>query len=263
MCGGAIEIRTDPKNTAYVVTEGASKRDYGDEKGGGEGEGEIKVMTEGERERLREDAFAALEVKVEDRRKQFSEKARIEELQDTGAKGWEDPYAASKKLRRAFRADRKAREGREKITEALKERMGLGIELLDENDEDRRRAGFVEFGVVGGEEAMQRARSKPLFAQAEAETETEKRNSSPKKEKAKSSRGDTAAQQLRKELGNNTRAAMDPFLLSNHGNAVSSMKSTTILKRKDPNTRNSTPTPSPPDGKLQPASLLLVNYDSD
>ncbi|KAL8784482.1 MAG: hypothetical protein Q9195_009029 [Heterodermia aff. obscurata] len=247
VCGGGIEIRTDPKNTEYVVREGARRRDYGEGKDGGE---EIRVMSEGERERLRGDAFAALEVKVDDRRKQHSEKARIEELQDVGGRGWEDPYAASKKLRRAFRADRKAREGREKIMEALRERMGLGIELLDENEEDRRRAGFVEFGV-----GVKEATSKPLFAQPE-----EQSNSNSNSKKAKGTKGDVAAQQLRKELGNNTRAAMDPFLSSINGNAISPIKTkhSTILRKKDPNTTDSTP----PDSKPPPPSLL-VDYDSD
>ena len=100
---------------------------------------------------------------------------------------------------------------------------------------------------------MLRARNKPLFAHA---TPSERGNS----KQANGNKGDVAAQQLRRELGNNTRAAMDPFL--SPGNAVSSMKSTTtVLRRKDPNTTDSTSTPSPPDSK-QPGSLL-VDYDSD
>jgi hypothetical protein len=64
-CGGAIEIRTDPKNTAYVVTEGARKRDLGEDK---VEEGDIKIMTQEEREARRDNAFAALEGKVEDKK---------------------------------------------------------------------------------------------------------------------------------------------------------------------------------------------------
>ncbi|KJZ74642.1 hypothetical protein HIM_05992 [Hirsutella minnesotensis 3608] len=35
-CGGAIEVRTDPQNTAYVVVAGGKRRDHGDD---GDGEG--------------------------------------------------------------------------------------------------------------------------------------------------------------------------------------------------------------------------------
>jgi coiled-coil domain-containing protein 130 len=36
------------------------------------------------------------------------------------------------------------------MTENLRDRMSLGMDLLEETEEDRRRAGFVEFGKVRG-----------------------------------------------------------------------------------------------------------------
>ena len=162
ICGGWIEIRTDPKNTAYVVTEGGKKRDTGDDK---VLDGDLRMRSEEERERLRNDAFAALEVKVDDQKHMAISKSRIEELQLDKDKNWDDPYAASKNLRRAFRADRKARQKQEALSEDLKDRMSLGINLLEENEDDRRRAGFVEFGQVEGDIAILKAKSKPLFAQ--------------------------------------------------------------------------------------------------
>ena len=193
--------------------------------------GRSRLRLKRRRERLRSDAFAALEVKVEDRRQQTTDKSRIEELYGAKEKDWEDPYAASKKLRRAFRADRKARQGREKITEALRERMGLGIELLEETEEDRRRAGFVEFGVVSGDQAMVRATNKPLFEEA---GNTAKKSA--KKDKTtKANLAQQKAEELRKELGNNTRAVIDPFL-SNGKSAVLSTKPPIVLRKRDANT---------------------------
>ncbi|KAL8723263.1 MAG: hypothetical protein Q9225_000385 [Loekoesia sp. 1 TL-2023] len=186
-CGGWIEIRTDPKNTAYVVVEGAKKRDTGEEK---VREGDMVIMTAEEREKLQSDAFAVLEGRVEEKKQVFSDKSRIEELYRGKERDWEDPYAASRKLRKVFRADRKVREKDDERTEDLKDRMSFGGELLAESEEDKRRAGFVDFGVVDGEVDVVKAKSKPLFASA----------------------GQKRRGGLQSELKNNTRAAVDPFL---------------------------------------------------
>ena len=212
-CGGWIEIRTDPKNTAYVVTEGAKKRDTGEDK---VHEGEIVLRTDEERERLQNDAFAALEVKVGDKRQAATDKGRIEELLEAGDKDWDDPYAASRRLRKSFREERKVREKNLALTEALKDRMSLGIELLPETAEDRRRAGFVEFGdpgAAGSDDAITKARARPLFA-TESTSVKDRVNSG---KKAKKLKGEQIAERrreaLRLEIQQNTRAIIDPFLV--------------------------------------------------
>lgn len=256
VCGGPIEIKTDPKNTAYVVTEGAKKRDTGEDKA--PEDGEIVLRTAEEKERLQNDAFAALEGRVQDTRQQTTDKSRIEELQHAKEKDWDDPYAASKKLRRAFRADRKLRQGKEKITEALKDRMSLGMDLLDETEEDRRRAGFVDFGFVDAETAVIRATSKPLFGLSTRPNEgtSEKRNTTKAELKAKQS-----VEVLQKELGNNTRAALDPFL-------GSGKTPTAITNRKPTVKRRSRSCAGSDIGadlglELTQGIAPLVDYDSD
>ncbi|KAL8925299.1 MAG: hypothetical protein Q9208_003589 [Pyrenodesmia sp. 3 TL-2023] len=186
-CGGWIEIRTDPKNTAYVVTEGARKRDTGDDV---VREGDRVIESAEEKEKRQSNAFAVLEGKVEEKRQVFSDKSRIEELWVEKEKKWDDPYERSRKLRRVFREERKVREKDEQRAEELRNRMSLGMDLLVESEEDRRRAGFVDFGTEDGELAVVKAKSKPLFASA-----GQKRRGS-----------------LQSELENNTRAAVDPFL---------------------------------------------------
>ena len=245
-CGGWIEIRTDPKNTAYVVTEGAKKRDTGEDK---HQEGEIRIRTDEERERLQNDAFAALEGRVEDKRQTLTDKSRIEELQRAKEKDWEDPYAASKRLRGAFRVDRKVREKRVGVTEALKDRMSLGMDLLEENEEDRKRAGFVEFGAMDTSTAIGKATSRPLFAGAgKPKTAITKRD---KVTKAMSD-AEIKREQLRQELSNNTRAAMDPFL--------SLEKPLTLGVKREKTAEVSVAQPA--DGKGA-AVVPLVDYDSD
>jgi coiled-coil domain-containing protein 130 len=243
-CGGWIEIRTDPKNTAYVVTEGAKKRDTGEDK---HQDGEIRIRTDEERERLQNDAFAALEGRVEDKRQTLTDRSRIEELQRAKEKDWEDPYAASRRLRRAFRADRRVRQKNEGSTEALKDRMSLGMDLLAETEDDRRRAGFVDFGALDGETAIVKATSRPLFA-----------GSNPPVGKEKAAKGLSDAElrreKLRQELSRNTMAAMDPFLSGEKPFAA-----TVAAKRK----RDTGVVAVEQNSGKESHAMALVDYESD
>jgi coiled-coil domain-containing protein 130 len=254
-CGGSIEIRTDPKNTAYVVTEGARKRDTGEDK---VEEGEIKILTPEEREKLRSDAFASLEGKVEDKRRLEHSKLRLEELQDLQDEQWEDPYEQSKRLRRAFRADRKVREHQAEITGALQDKMSLGIELLPDREEDIRRAGLIEFGGVDAEEAMAKAVSRPMFDGASPEKKP-KTKALPRTKAAELSA--KRREDFAKQVQSNTRAVLDPFLMGNRASDVPKGISRKIpgVKRKREADEDSVP-------KVAAASnigIALVDYESD
>lgn len=255
-CGGWIEIRTDPKNTAYVVTEGAKKRDLGEDR---LQEGEIRIgATEEDRKRLEEDSFAALEAKKDDAKQAASEKSRIEELYRAKDRDWEDPGEANRRIRRGFRVEKKVRDRRKAAAEALKDRMSLGMDLLDEIEEDGKRASFVEFGEPDGASHLSKSQSRPLFAASKVE-------SIPFRQKIKRGKKISEVEQtkekLRRELTNNTRVAMDPFLRNDR---LPMAKGVTI-KRKSP------PTPPPDDLGLAdtratqtyPVVTALVNYDTE
>ena len=249
-CAGWIEIRTDPKNTAYVVTEGARKRDTGD---GKVEEGDVKILTKEEREALRSNAFAALEGKVEDRQRLEHSKKRLEELQDLSEQQWEDPYEQNRRLRKTFREGRKTREKEASITAALQDKMSLGVDLLPESEDDARRAGFVEFGGVDHNKAVARAISRPLFSSKETPSSKSKPAKLSRKQKveelAKKRTADIVA-----EIADNTKAVMDPFLIPK-----STPKPLLVgVKRKRTESEallaNQT---------QQPAIPGLVDYDSD
>jgi coiled-coil domain-containing protein 130 len=212
-CGGTIEIRTDPKNTAYVVHEGARKRDTGEDK---VLDGDIKILSTEEREARRSNAFASLEGKNEDKARAAETKLRIEELQDVQDKDWEDPYERNRKLRSAFRVERKEREHDAGVAGRLQDKMSLGIELLPENEDDVRRAGYIEFGGVDPMLEMSKAISKPLFA-PENTTKTSGSKSGEGKRMAKKPKAEQLAAKRRAdfaaEVRDNTRAKMDPFLM--------------------------------------------------
>jgi coiled-coil domain-containing protein 130 len=246
-CGGAIEIRTDPANTAYVVVSGGRKRDLGgsDEDSLVQAGAEFVIATEQERAERRETAFSKLEKTIEDRERLFEARERIGELQDAAERQWDDPYLQNQRLRKAFRVGRKARERDAVGTEALKERMGLGIELLPATEEDARRAALVDFGGVDVESDshVERALAQPLFAIMSSTTNnitgkgaiitTESLIGGRKqqqKQKGKSETPFTQGKKLKSEIAadktrenlvseivSNTRAARDPFLAFGSG----------------------------------------------
>ena len=259
-CGGWIEIRTDPKNTAYVVVDGAKKRDTGEDK---ILEGEIVVRTDEERKKLQNDAFAALEVTIDDRKQATTDKTRIEELLEAKDKDWDDPYTASRRLRQAFRADRKVRQKKEALTENLKNRMSLSIDLLDETEEDRRRAGFVDFGNIGdpgSQRSIIRAQAKPLFKAGSGNT-TRPKSKIRQRIPIAAQEAERTKEMLSQELKDNTRAALDPFLTDQADRALPA--SFLSGKRKRSSILHGALETCGMAATTSSASAPLVNYDSD
>ncbi|QSZ36315.1 hypothetical protein DSL72_007441 [Monilinia vaccinii-corymbosi] len=253
-CGGWIEIRTDPKNTAYVISEGARKRDTGEDK---VLEGDVKILTDEEREKLRNNAFASLEGKVEERERLVGSKKRLEELQDLSEQ-WEDPYEANRKLRNTFREGRKAREKEAGVTSALQDKMSLGLDLLPEHEEDVRRAGFIEFGNNDSLTSITKAISKPLFQSDSRPFKAEGKGQKLSRRKQADAltakqRNDAVA-----EIRDNTRAAIDPFLINNQPNGCKSTPKPLLtgVKRKRS-------TPALESAPSTPKVACLVDYDSD
>lgn len=255
-CGGWIEIRTDPKNTAYVVTEGARKRDLGEDK---VEEGDIKIMSKEEREAMRDNAFASLEGKVEDKQRLEYSKKRLEELQDLSEQMWDDPYEQNKRLRRSFREGRKQREKDAGVTAALQDKMSLGLDFLPEHEDDARRAAIVDYGGIDTVRASDQAISKPLFKSQEATAMSEGRSKTIKvsrkskaEELAKTKKDNIAA-----AIRDNTRAAMDPFLADSRAARSVSKPLFSGIKRK-----HST-SPLGEDAHVAGGGATLVDYDSE
>lgn len=257
-CGGDIEIRTDPQNTAYVVVEGGAKRDTGEDV---PREGDTVIMTDQEREALRKNAFASLEKTIEDREQLKRSTLRIEDLVEASAKHWDDPYAQNQKLRKAFRAGRKERERDAAATGNLQDRMSLGMDILPGTEEDSRRAALVDFGSVE-DDGRDRALLKPLFHANEGKKKSGDTTSGSKlkADKETSKRKETFVA----ELMGNTRAAKDPFL--------NDTKNETKGPARLPGVKRKRLTQEPESQRLQPPSKAqaqvtvqagLVDYDSD
>lgn len=212
-CGGWIEIHTDPKNTAYVVTDGGKARDFGEDRVR-EGEEGVPILSAEERERRRQDAFAVLEDKKQDKVQEKEQGKRIAELQEVRDQHWDDPYEANKRLRRTFRAERKVREKDNDYSEKLRDKMGLDVELMPENDEDRRHATLIEFGGLADEdinESTLKVTSRPLFQQDTKVGTTSSKAKLSHKSKA-AAEVERRKKALQQEVRDNSRAAADPFL---------------------------------------------------
>ena len=240
------------------MVSGARKRDLGEDR---VAEGDIEIKSAEEKEKLRGDAFAALEVTIEDRAQESADKSRIGELKESVDRGWEDPYERNQALRRAFREGRKRREKEAARTEELSERMGLGIELLPESEEDEIAAGFVDFGE-GVEEKEERIfremNGKGIFAGEVKEVRPEKKNGK-KKLKAEEKK-ETTRRRLQQELGVNTRSSLNPFLSKQHAINRTLLG---VKRKRDPQkgaTEDSDQIQSEDSAR---ASAALVDYGSD
>ena len=199
-CGGWIEIRTDPKSTAYVVTEGGKARDYGDpEDKVREGENGQLILTPEEKERRKEDAFSMLEGRVDEKQQGKENQQRIAELYQASQKDWKDTWSANRRLREGFRKDRKRIKREEDEKDRLKEKLGTDIDILPATEEDAKRAELVSFGEVESEDAG----AKAVFRSKESATIRTKSAGTT----AKENRADV----LRRQLLSNTRATVNPF----------------------------------------------------
>lgn len=299
-CGGELELRTDPQNTAYVVVSGGRKRDTGDDDDSLVKQGYPNpIVTDKERQSMRDSAFAKLEKTIEDRAVLHAAKERIGELRDVAVRQWDDPYARNQRLRRAFREGRKTREKDAAKAEDLKDRLSLAIDLLPEKEEDAIRASLVDFGAIqedNGVGQADKALAKPLFDGASSSTReaestrelvkaSKGRNTASTSSKGKRQqktrengklRAEAAATKMREslvsEIVGNTRAAQDPFLDFGNNREKERDKATLRLpglKRKRPSEDGG---PGPPPERETPLPLLplpkaavnsLVSYDSD
>ncbi|POW09142.1 hypothetical protein PSTT_07056 [Puccinia striiformis] len=101
LCGNWFEIRTDPKNTCYVVESGARQKheEWDQEENGG-----IVLTHKEDGEPL--DPFAQVDKKNSDKITALQSKDRLEELQEFSESRNSDPFALSQRLRKTFRKEK-------------------------------------------------------------------------------------------------------------------------------------------------------------
>lgn len=142
LCSGWFEIQTDPKNTRYVVTEGARQQaqDWDPEENGGHA-----VVEDDPTKKPVLDALATLEKTVEkDVLVKTVMAPRLEQLQDQADKMRADPYAHSQRVRKQFRAEKKTEAERRRQDDAFRDKYGLSEDLALERETDATRESARE-----------------------------------------------------------------------------------------------------------------------
>ncbi|KAL1663613.1 CWC16 protein [Schizophyllum commune] len=159
LCDGWFTIQTDPKNTRYVVTEGARQKDeeWDPEENGG------YAIHDTEGKAGPSDPLAALEKTTD--AQNYSTKVqqpRLEELEEASERLNADPYALSRKVRKHFREEKKVEQKKRAADEEIKDRFGLPVEL------DLARAREDESSAKEAKEAWLRGKRELEEREAEA-----------------------------------------------------------------------------------------------
>ena len=243
-------MRTDPKNTEYVVVGGGRRRDDGRDK---VLEGEMVVgSTDAEKIAARLDgAFGALEKNVKDKEAADTQKARVEELRKRSERDWADPYEVNRRVRREFRVGRRQRQDDEGTGQALQERFGLGVDVAAPAVEDGERARLVDFAGVGVEDGGTTVSGIGIF---DAEAKERVRG-----KRAKNLTSADVTQQkntLQNSLKGNTRAKSDPFLKDEQAWHPARRKPHRPLEQPEPEIGEVKST-------TKTTTATLVAYDSD
>lgn len=156
-CPGFFAIQTDPKNTKYVVVEGARQPSAELRPSRDEGEKEVKDP---------ENPFSKLEQEKEREQKLESDKAELKEIYNTNFRQWEDTLGSSQNLRKHFRAEKREIEEKEKEQREVKDRHSLSIPLVDHTPEDQSEAKKVRFTdstVTAAERELRRKKVESIF----------------------------------------------------------------------------------------------------
>ena len=180
----------------------------------------MTVVDVTEQQRL-EDPFARLEKEEEDIAKASEQHQIISKLYDLSHRQWSDPWSMSKKLRKTFREEKKLLKAKSTLTEDIRKRNGLHIELLPEAEVDAVQAKKIEYEGPEGREAALRRRELKTGSLVLGKRN---RNGEPKQK------------ELERVVKINTRERTDPFLngfvVSEHSTLNDGVK---LVKKRDGN----------------------------
>lgn len=110
-----------------------------------------------EKEKL-EDPFARLEKEEQDKVKASEQHQTISKLYDLSHRQWSDPWTRNQQLRKTFREEKNVLKAKKALTEQIRDRNALHIELLPEAEDDTTKARLIEYEGKGEKEASLRQR---------------------------------------------------------------------------------------------------------
>ncbi|KAG0035707.1 hypothetical protein BGZ82_005137 [Podila clonocystis] len=253
LCDNWFEIHTNPKNATYDIAGGARKKieDFT-----AEDNETIEIDTPEEFERRANDKFARLEHVEQDAIKAKSGATVLTRLQRLNDRQWSDPYALSQKLRKEFRADKKAKAKEVAECKAVADRVGFAFSILPESESDRmgsKRIEFEDADKAKMERKLMDIKTGGLFSGVRGSRTGNGRSSgalvkSRSTIHSKDLSGSTVAQNLASTVRANTRLQLDPFLAGSTAKSslVASQKLSLSASRQAP-----------------PAKAPLVDYGND
>ncbi|KAI9297626.1 DUF572-domain-containing protein [Neoconidiobolus thromboides FSU 785] len=100
LCSHWWEIKTDPKNAAYVVVSGAKQKI---ETWDPEENGTLKLLDDKERETINNNALSKLEHKISDKKRGDEAITILNQLTEESDRKWGDVYSNSKLMRKKLR----------------------------------------------------------------------------------------------------------------------------------------------------------------
>ncbi|KAI9246506.1 CWC16 protein [Phascolomyces articulosus] len=219
LCSHWIEIHTDPKNTEFVVIDGAKRKV---EEWKEEDTEVIKLQDQETKEKLESDPIYRLEHGVKDKQVEKESLPKLTQLQHLQESQWSDPYARSQQLRRKFREQKKLDKLENDETEKLRDKHSLHIPLLPESSNDRLEAKKVDYSDPNEIEQRKLEKSvSGLFSKTSTKKNTATLSSS-------TTTTSNAARDLRDRAAMRTRLKTDPFLQQS-----SSGSSTGLFRKKN------------------------------
>lgn len=158
-----MEIRTDPKNSEYIVTEGAKRKM---EERSAEELGIKAPLGEKEAEMMQNNPFFRLEHQVEDEKVAQVMVPKLSAIQTVNERTWKDDYEASRLLRKKFREEKHLMNEERSRVDALKSKLSIDLKLPKEREEDvvmARNVGLEKRKAESLDEAAKRIRGDSIF----------------------------------------------------------------------------------------------------
>jgi len=188
LCSGWFEIRTDPKNTRYVVEYGARQKmeDWNPEENGG------YAVHDSEAAATPVDPLASLEKTTAAKTLATTVTApRLEELYDLSDKYNADPYSHSKRTRHFFREEKKVEKAKEAVDNQIKDQFALPKELKLVREEEVAEEAKESWNLKRAQESREKSDKlfpKQTFAQVvQAQIQGRKDSSVERRQKSLSS----------------------------------------------------------------------------
>jgi coiled-coil domain-containing protein 130 len=133
LCNNWMEIRTDPKNSEYVVVEGAKRKM---EDRSAEELGVKAPLGKEEAELMQNNPFFRLEHRVADEKVAQVMVPKLGAIQTVNERTWKNDYEASRLVRRKFREEKKLINDEKGKVDALKSKLSIDLPIQRERDED-------------------------------------------------------------------------------------------------------------------------------